>query len=578
MKTSHHSLFRWLAGVVAVAALLPSTVYAQAPEGVIPGQYIVVLKPGAAPPAVAQAHGLVREHTYSAALNGFAGPIPAGRLNALARDPRVAWIEEDQVVTLFSQTLPTGVQRIGGHLNSLANTGNPVDIGVAIIDTGIDLKHPDLNVVANVNFAKGGKDGNDGNGHGTHVAGTVAALDNGIGVVGVAPGARLWAVRVLDNSGSGSMSGIISGVDYVTKNAGIIKVANMSLGCECTSSALDAAITKSVEAGVTYVVAAGNSNKDASTFSPANHPKVITVSAIADFDGVGGGFGEPTCRNDIDDTLANFSNWGSLVDIAAPGVCILSTWKGGGYNTISGTSMAAPHVAGAAALYIAANSGELPDAVKSALVAAGKPQGDSAWGFTQDRDSFAEPVVFVGEITNPVVTILSSANNAVFAPGSEITFQASVLLAEGEDLGDVTWNWSVNDVGVSGSEDSCTILFPSEGTYLITAIAIDSENRQGTASITITVGAVAPPEPLVISEVKSKKTHKNGSFEITWTTNRPATSTVAFTNHGTFTDSTPKTSHIMKFRGTNGAVYEYGVGSTDADENTAVSGPHYHYN
>ena len=156
-------------------------------------------------------------------------------------------------------------------------------------------------------------------------------------MVGVAPGARLWAVKVLGSSGSGSISTIIKGVDYVTNNAGLIDVVNMSLGCECTSTSLNTAISNSVKAGVMYVVAAGNSNKNAATFSPANHPSVITVSAIADSDGKCGRLGPPTSYG-ADDFLASFSNYGSLVDLAAPGVNIYSTYKDGTYATLSGTS------------------------------------------------------------------------------------------------------------------------------------------------------------------------------------------------------------------------------------------------
>jgi len=282
-----------------------------------------------------------------------------------------------------------------------------VNVDVAVIDTGIDASHPDLNVVASVNCSGGapwkmscGSGGADDNGHGTHVSGTIGALDNGIGVVGVAPGARLWAVKVLNSQGSGYMSWIVAGIDYVAAHAGEIEVANMSLGCECSSAAMDTAITNAVAAGVVFVVAAGNNGTNADTFSPANHPDVITVSALADFDGIPGHLGSPTCRTDQDDTLADFSNWGATVEIAAPGVCITSTWPGGGYNTISGTSMASPHVAGAAALLASrSNPGGRADVlgIRAALIGAGN------FDWTDDSgDGTQEPLLDVSTF-NPVL-------------------------------------------------------------------------------------------------------------------------------------------------------------------------------
>ena len=361
----------WLSGFFAVLltlALVPSAALAAPPADVIPGQYIVVLRDGTPDvPTVAnehaRSHGAGLLHIDEHALRGYAATIPSARLAAIRADARVAFISEDRLVAATAQTLPTGIKRIDGELSDTAS-GNglgSVDVDVAIIDTGIDLDHPDLNVVGGKNCVRGGSH-DDGNGHGTHVAGTVGAKDNAAGVVGVAPGARLWAVRVLDNRGSGSWSGIICGINWVTDNAGTIEVANMSLGgsgsddtdggnCLNTKDALHKAICSSVAAGVTYTVAAGNSSADAKGFVPAAYDEVITVSALADFNGLPGGNGAATCRADKDDTFADFSNFGADVDIIAPGVCINSTWKGGGYNTISGTSMAAPHVAGAAALY-----------------------------------------------------------------------------------------------------------------------------------------------------------------------------------------------------------------------------------
>lgn len=376
------------------------------------GRYIVVLKQSAAPGGhaanqaraaeVARGFGLSADKTYGSALFGFAATVPEGRLNALRRDPRVAYVEADQVFSVAAQTVPTGVRRVyadtNPNLSIDGSDGQRIDVDVAVIDTGIDLQHTDLNVYRSTNCSGGspmrgkcGSGGDDDNGHGTHVAGSVGALDNGSGVVGVAPGARLWGVKVLSKSGSGYTSWIIAGIDYVTANAAQIEVANMSLGCECASAAQDEAIARSVAAGVTYVVAAGNSAKDAATFSPANHPDVITVSALADFDGQPGGLGAATCRADEDDTLANFSNFGREVELAAPGVCILSTWFDGGYSTISGTSMASPHAAGAAAL-LAASGTYSPATIRQTLIA----EGNTNW--TDDSgDGVKEPLLDVSD-------------------------------------------------------------------------------------------------------------------------------------------------------------------------------------
>ena len=399
---------------IAVAALfsVAGVVYAQAPGDPVPGRYIVVLRAGVNPVGVANGHALVAEHVYSAALNGFSGAVPAGRLQALLRDPQVAWVEQDQFVTAFAkpgpppqpaQTLPTGVLRANADLNATAKIDGldeRVNVDIAIIDTGIQLDHPDLNVFKNVSFVTGARTGADDNGHGTHVAGTAAALDNAIGVVGVAPGARLWAVKVLNSNGSGTMAGVIRGVDYVTANAASIEVANMSLGGG-NSATLNTAIANSAAKGVVYAVAAGNSNADAVNSSPANSPDVLCVSAIVDTNGDCGG-GGPTTSYGADDTRATFSNYGSVVDIAAPGVNILSTYPGSTYaGGWSGTSMASPHVAGAVALYLATHPKPVDApgaaAVRAAIIALAVPQGFacllSIGGFTGDPDIFPEPLL-----------------------------------------------------------------------------------------------------------------------------------------------------------------------------------------
>lgn len=361
---------------------------------------------------------------YEHVLRGFAANLNPEQVRALRSDPQVEFVEKDQFFTIAQQTLPSGVDRVDADQSATAKideidgpdgSAERVDVDIAILDTGIDLDHPDLNTVAGFAssallfgpFAFCGNNTTsveDGNGHGTHVAGSAAALDNAQGVVGVAPGARVIAVKVLADSGGGCTSDIIAGMDFVTQNASTIEVANMSLSGP-DSPALKNAIANARNAGVVTVVAAGNDMTDIVNISPANSPHAFTVSALADYDGIPGGQNDTTvnfssCSETEDDSFACFSNYGA-VDGIAPGVNILSTWTGGGYNTISGTSMASPHVAGAVALYIQehgrANNGAGVDAIKQALINAGDPAPcDTGNGqCNDDPDGVQEPLIKV---------------------------------------------------------------------------------------------------------------------------------------------------------------------------------------
>lgn len=350
--------------------------------------YIVVLKDDFAPGGhasnkaraaeVARGLGVSPTHTYGTALFGFAASIPEGRLNGLRRNPRVDYVEPDGVVTLAppcgtppcgggggndgggggGQTTPWGITRVGGPVSSSGTAW--------VIDTGIDLDHPDLTVDTQhsktfVSRGKDSKSADDGNGHGTHVAGTIAAINNDIDVVGVAAGATVVAVKVLDHRGSGTYSDVIDGIDYVAANAAPGDVANMSLGGS-PSKAVDDAVRNAADQGVYFAIAAGNDSDDANNYSPARveDKNVWTVSAFDDTD-----------------TFASFSNYSGPTDppieFGAPGVDILSLYKDGGTRTLNGTSMASPHMAGVL------------------LVTGGAPSSDGT--VSDDPDGDPDPVV-----------------------------------------------------------------------------------------------------------------------------------------------------------------------------------------
>lgn len=334
-----------LLGAVGLAL---TAVGAPAAAQKIEGEYICVFQPSLvakakvrdeAAKSVRLGKGLLK-HAYENTVRGFALTASAqGIANMMAHNPRIAFCEQDQVmaipptaqaapggVSAQAETIPWGVTRVGG--GQTGSTGR-----AWVIDTGIDLDHPDLNV--NVGLSRSftrEKTADDGNGHGTHVAGTIGAkANNGIGVVGVAPGVQVIAVKVLTRSGSGSNSGVIAGVDYAAANFAAGDVANMSLGGSF-SQALNDAVIKAAAKGLKFALAAGNESTSATTKSPAsaNHANIYTISSFAQ-----------------GDTWSSFSNYGNPpVDFAEPGSSIYSTYKSGGYATLSGTSMASPHMAG----------------------------------------------------------------------------------------------------------------------------------------------------------------------------------------------------------------------------------------
>jgi subtilisin family serine protease len=434
-----------------------------APKASPLGRYIVMLKPGApiaplvAPDHASQYHAHITG-TYTHALNGYTAAMTHQAATALAHNPLVQLVEPDVLVHATGQSVPTGVDRIAdpdlptpslAHLPIDGVDGDRVDADIAVIDSGVDIHHPDLNLYARADCTSGTcitGTGDDLFGHGTHVAGIAAGIDNGQGAAGVAPGARIWSVRVLDASGSGAISWVIAGVDWVTSHSDAIEAANMSLGCYCPSTLLNTALHNSLLAGITYAVAAGNDHTNASGFVPANSPDVITVSALADYNGRSGGGAPATCSSrGPDDTLANFSNYGSVVEIAAPGACIYSTYMGGTYAYLSGTSMASPHVAGAAALLASqpAYHGH-PDLIRSALLSAGN------YNWTDNSgDGVQEPLLDVSGFT-PVTT-------GVSVPGAIFVSNVSVLEGATGATTQATFNLSLSSAPGPGQSASVKV-------------------------------------------------------------------------------------------------------------------------
>ncbi|MFF9149789.1 S8 family peptidase [Streptomyces sp. NPDC014861] len=371
------------AAAIAVAAValgslsaLPAVAAPAAPEGVIQnagaegaiaGSYIVTLEESAQAEtaegrAVAAEYGAKIKKTYTSALNGYSVELSEAQARKLAADPAVKSVAQNRVFKI-NATQPNppswGLDRIDQRalpLNQSYTYPDTAGQGVTayIIDTGVRISHADFGGRAFNGFDAVDNDNvsQDGNGHGTHVAGTVAGS-----AYGVAKKAKIVGVRVLDNNGSGTTAGVVAGIDWVTRNAVKPAVANMSLGGGADAT-LDAAVRNSIASGVTYAVAAGNSNANASNYSPARVSEALTVGSTTNTD-----------------ARSSFSNYGSVVDIFAPGSSITSAWHTGdsATNTISGTSMASPHVAGAAALYLGDNPTATPAQVGTALVNSATP-------------------------------------------------------------------------------------------------------------------------------------------------------------------------------------------------------------
>lgn len=393
-----------------------------------PVSHIVTLKPGADPQAVVAECGLHCGHVFRHAFKGFAAVMDDAVVEQLKHDPRVAAVEGDGNVVLCEQTNSTGILRLNltnfpvALINGLDER---IDVDVAVLDTGID-PHPDLNVY--VREAFNGRDPNidtSTDSHGTHVAGIVGALDNDFGVVGVAPGVRLWSLTVSSpGPGGAAWSGVLAGFDYVTAHADEIEVANCSFVSDGSVgtpiAAIQQAVSNMVSAGVVVVGAAGNTGIDVSgndfvfgtydDYYPAALPEVMAVGLMDPVNNniPGGNFSYVARSNNF------VISPGLALDVAAPGMNILSTTTNGGYGLLTGTSMSAPHAAGVVALYIAANGRATNAAgvyqIRQAIVDNSLPQ--SEWNFFGEPDGNPEPLVYPNENWVPAPRITSQAMSA----------------------------------------------------------------------------------------------------------------------------------------------------------------------
>lgn len=482
---------------------------------IVPNQYIVVFKKSMLtnrPALVSRVDnlqatlGFSSKHVYGTVLQGFSATLTPEQVERLKANPDVAYIEPNRTVHASGQSVPWGINRVNAPAaHSRGVRGGGVKVGV--IDTGIEYTHEDLsaNYKGGHDFVNNDNDPKDDNGHGTHVSGTIAAVDNSVGVIGVAPSASLYGIKVLNRNGSGTFADVIAGIDWAAQNG--MDVANMSLGASVGSSGLRSACDNAYNSGVLLVAAAGNSY-GAPVEYPAKYSSVVAVSAI-----------------DQRDKLASFSNYGKEIEFGAPGMSVLSTYKGNRYAYGDGTSMATPHVAGVAALVYSTGSYNSPSSVRSRMQQTADDIGpggkDNYFGYGVPDADAATAGGGGGQNQPPVANPNGPYSGTV---GSPVNFSSAGSYDPDGQI--VSYQWDFGD-GSTSNKANPSHTYNAAGTYTVKLTVTDDQGATDTKNTTadITGGGGGGTDVVHITKAEYRTKKKELKVEAT-STDPTATLTV----------------------------------------------------